>query len=939
MILPCLLLWNCSTSQVDAFLPPSRASTSQLGFVKEKADSILHYAINGDNEEDGRFLSENLVRSLDLKPLLEDVSLHAGTRRGRQSFLALVNADYEEPIKNHSNKKDEKETMSSKGRRLQKSIQSSSRKKSSPPTNIKRQYPPFFARTAEEATQEYALVSEAFNLLLEQSTNVSFPPLYGPDSSPYDRTAVETDYDTWLDLPTEEWTLEYILQAEQVIKTVQKVKQWSAKEEVLQMTPSLAAIGEEIEYETLQAVLDVIEDTIKIKRVRTALDPSGRKSFSFQLNGDKFHLIELLRQKVEEKAEEVMNQRKNTQHSSLLAAEQDLEQLQEQLEAAEQEILHSLSQTVKAVSTEIDTNLNILARLDTIFAKAAFGTFVDAQIPTVGQEGCILVDQFVHPVLLLAEEGSHEVVPIDLRLSAQEGQRALIVSGPNGGGKTGAMKSFGLSATLCRLGIPIPCATTTSNGANQGPRVDFFEKVHVALGDQQSLTEGESTMMARLNACSVVINSVCQNTSGGKMGAATTTSMSSLVLLDEIGGGTDPNAGGAIAQAVLEKLLEVDTCRIVATTHVPRLKVLSYQSPHFGCATVLLEPLGDSDCGDKTIQQYQQPAFELLYNSIGDSYALGAASRCKPSFPDDVIARATQLMTTTSTTANERLSENSADDVSLNTDAAYLQVLTQSIQKQSQKAREARALAEQHVEDLARCRKAMLSLAASYDRQFALLEQKLESTYTKLNDDKTGSLEITGKTLKELRLVRKKVQSESEQLKEQGLKLLPDGYDLKEGESVVIVSEDEWNGVSGTASQKDLSQRSLKIDDVAVMPTFYLGEDTMALIDSSADVSGDQPEKKKPLILKRSQIAIWDYDSVWGDFDESLSDNFSATGVKESKRRLNDVLSSLKTSSSKSPTEDAKSMPSKTFSSSRERKAAKKGSKSKGKQQQRKRRQ
>ena len=137
------------------------------------------------------------------------------------------------------------------------------------------------------------------------------------------------------------------------------------------------------------------------------------------------------------------------------------------------------------------------------------------------------------------------------------------------------MKSFGLAAILCQLGLPIPCRQA-QHSANHRPRVDFFRGIHVALGDKQSLIDGESTMMARLNACASVIESV-----GSKREAGT----ASLVLIDEIGGGTDPDAGGAIAQAILEKLLETKSCRVVATTHVPRLKVLSYESEQFGCAT------------------------------------------------------------------------------------------------------------------------------------------------------------------------------------------------------------------------------------------------------------------------------------------------------------------------------------------------------------------
>lgn len=486
------------------------------------------------------------------------------------------------------------------------------------------------------------------------------------------------------------------------------------------------------------------------------------------------------------------------------------------------------------------------------------------------------------------------------------------------------MKSFGLAAILCQLGIPIPCRQSHQSDAHH-QRVDFFRNIHVALGDRQSLIDGESTMMARLNACASVIENISLNRE---------TDAASLVLIDEIGGGTDPDAGGAIAQAILEKLLETKSCRIVATTHVPRLKVLSYESEKFGCATVLLEANSD----DVASGGYQRPSFELFYDSIGDSAALAAASRCVPTLPEDVLSRASQLMVESAAGSPNNLESDTPSASS--TDGAYLRVLTESIERQSERSQQARLSAERNEQDIAACQRAMLSLALAYDRDFQFLQQKLESTYAKLNESDADTLEVVGGTLSELRLVRKEVKSQSQLLKEKGLKLLPDWYDLSVGENVVIVSESDIDGVSATI-HPDTGSLSLKSDDVAVVPSLLDYDDFMGAYFSSEGI--ESSADKKPLILKRSQIAIWDYASMWDEDDGGgIEAGLQATSIKDSKRRLNDILLNIKGSSSSSPkrsanSPDSSSSSQKVFTSGRQRKATLKKNNAKSTKSKRKR--
>jgi DNA mismatch repair protein MutS2 len=163
------------------------------------------------------------------------------------------------------------------------------------------------------------------------------------------------------------------------------------------------------------------------------------------------------------------------------------------------QIEQDLIQTIVSAQQVMDMSLQVVARLDLIFARAAFGKKMNGLVPRMGCDGCSSVRQFVHPELAIDTNDS--IVPTDLHLAdALDGSnRLLVISGPNGGGKLVAMKSFGVASMLTKMSVPIPQQSSVT------PRVDFFPRVLVKLGDQQSISEGESTFMAKMNACSCLI--------------------------------------------------------------------------------------------------------------------------------------------------------------------------------------------------------------------------------------------------------------------------------------------------------------------------------------------------------------------------------------------------------------------------------------------------
>ncbi len=253
----------------------------------------------------------------------------------------------------------------------------------------------------------------------------------------------------------------------------------------------------------------------------------------------------------------------------------------------ERRILAGLSAKVGANASEIRESLLRIEQLDGIQARAELGRKLDARPdspPVVQQDDAVDLKNARHPILVLR---GLDVVGHDLALTAKV--PALVLTGPNTGGKTVALKTIGLCAWMVKHGIPIP--------VEEGSRLDFFERVLADVGDAQTVTDDLSSFSAQL----VAVQSMLQ--SAGPR---------SLVLLDELASGTDPVQGAALAQAVLEKLVDIGA-RVVTTTHYPPLKALPTADDRFAVAAM---EVSDG-----------QPTYKLLPNATGESHALATARR------------------------------------------------------------------------------------------------------------------------------------------------------------------------------------------------------------------------------------------------------------------------------------------------------------------------
>ncbi|NCG21082.1 MAG: hypothetical protein GWP91_18890 [Rhodobacterales bacterium] len=272
-----------------------------------------------------------------------------------------------------------------------------------------------------------------------------------------------------------------------------------------------------------------------------------------------------------------------------------------ELAAEEHKIRATLSRALGSSAPQITDALEAAVAIDLTAARLGLSRTLQCPRPSVGTDGVIRLQQARHPVLALR---GVDVVANDLRINSDS--PALVISGPNAGGKTVALKTIGLCALLVQRGCFVP--------ADEGSRVDLFEEIAAAIGDQQTVEGDLSSFSAHL----VVLGEMLQMARPG-----------ALLLLDELATGTDPTQGAALAQAVLETLLDRGA-RLVITTHFGRLKGLATVDPRFAVAA--------------TRYADGQPTYQLVFGTTGESRALDLAYRM--GMDEAILDRARELMGT-----------------------------------------------------------------------------------------------------------------------------------------------------------------------------------------------------------------------------------------------------------------------------------------------------
>ncbi len=286
-----------------------------------------------------------------------------------------------------------------------------------------------------------------------------------------------------------------------------------------------------------------------------------------------------------------------------LALNNDLVELQDREFAEVQRLLGEFTRKLQERREDLARATEILAEIDWAFAKGAFSKKFDCCIPEVHAERTICLKNFAHPLLRAALAATGNLIPLDLEIESP--RKMLIISGPNTGGKTVALKAVGIAALMAQAGIPVPASEA---------KLPLFGRVLADIGDQQSIEANLSTFSAHVTNIESMAQIVGPN---------------DLVLLDEIGASTEPSEGAALAVAILEHFRQRGAMTMV-TTHHSRLKAYASETAEALNAAMEFD--------EATLE----PTYRLLVGLPGKSSALDIAARL--GLEPSIVERARSLL-------------------------------------------------------------------------------------------------------------------------------------------------------------------------------------------------------------------------------------------------------------------------------------------------------
>lgn len=268
-------------------------------------------------------------------------------------------------------------------------------------------------------------------------------------------------------------------------------------------------------------------------------------------------------------------------------------------------ILIAFTDILRPLVAEILQSYDFLAMIDFIRAKATFALDINAIKPSMENKQIIRWYRAKHPLLFISHRKQNKnIVPLDIEL--EEDKRLLIISGPNAGGKSVCLKTVGLLQYMVQCGIPIPLAENSIVG--------IFDNIFIDIGDEQSIENDLSTYSSHLTNMKFFVRNCEKKT---------------ILLIDEFGGGTEPQIGGAIAESLLKRFNEKEAFGVI-TTHYQNLK--HYANEHKGVVNGAM--LYD--------RHLMQPLFTLSIGNPGSSFAIEIAR--KIGLPEDVIADASEIV-------------------------------------------------------------------------------------------------------------------------------------------------------------------------------------------------------------------------------------------------------------------------------------------------------
>ena len=398
-------------------------------------------------------------------------------------------------------------------------------------------------------------------------------------------------------------------------------------------------------------------------------------------------------------------------------------------------ILKALTDEIRARYDVLTVAFGFLTEMDFIRAKARYAVEVESSLPEVSPEPQLGLRQARHPMLYLSLRRKRGIVPLDIDLNPVH--RMLLVSGPNAGGKSVCLKTVGLLQYMLQCGLLIPVHPDSVMG--------IFESIFLDIGDQQSIENDLSTYSSHLRSMNVFIREADER---------------SMVLVDEMGSGTDPNFGGAISQAILDTLLEKKVWG-VATTHYYNLKVFAGQHDGIRNAAMRFD------------EKNLVPLYVLDIGKPGSSFALEIAR--KTGLPEATLDEAGRL-------AGKEL--------------AGFEALMRKLEREQQELREKQTAMETQEADLRRSLEKYTSLSAELDAKKKEIMARARAEAQQLLNDTNRQIEKTIRHIRENRAERKETLKVRKGLQELKGRIaspevaVPKDVPLKQGDYVRITGQD-----------------------------------------------------------------------------------------------------------------------------------------------------
>ena len=452
-----------------------------------------------------------------------------------------------------------------------------------------------------------------------------------------------------------------------------------------------------------------------------------------------------------------------------------IRRLEREAEAEADRILGELTTRVRASSEDIGATVEALGAIDFTLAKARLADRWAASQPRMVEDGPLYLLAARHPLLMESRRqrqpgGSGEVgevVPIDVPL--REGARVLVITGPNAGGKTVALKTVGLLALMAQAGLHVPASPDST--------LPIFRGIYADIGDEQSIAQDLSTFSAHMSRLTTILAAADPR---------------SLVLLDEIGAGTEPGEGAALGSAILEALAGRGA-HVFATTHLDGIKAFVTMNPRMENAAVEFD------------LDRMQPLYKLHIGLPGRSFAIDVA--CRLGVPPPIVQRAREFVGESGTDVAALLDRLHTTEVRLAQDAA-------ETARERQEAVRARQQAEELAGELgAKLRVLRERMARSVGEIAAEARRRVEAVVADLR--RGGSVQDARQTVRQLAALPGELLAEFPAWSQSG-EAAPSIDTVEPGQRVRIRHLDQVGSVLAAPNAQGLVEVQLPVGKVRV---------------------------------------------------------------------------------------------------------------------------